>query len=251
MNESADVPLPVLVRELLDESRRLELAFDYASNTWVLEKDSMRFLVATLRRTRPRRVIEFGSGISSRFIVSELGETGVLRSFDHVGSYAEATRGALAPLAGRRDVQVLDRKISFGCHRGKLLPFYGIRGTDLDAVNEADLVFVDGPPGTWGREAALYVAFPAMRPGALLLLDDARRPGEQRVAQAWRRFFGDAVEFEYLPELGKGLLVARKAGVAPRGRSFSIAEKLESARLAARSLWRHRPRLRSPGTADG
>jgi predicted O-methyltransferase YrrM len=241
--DGTEVPLSVLADEVLAKSRLVELPFDYDYDTWVLAKDSMRFLIALIRRMAPEKVIEFGSGVSTRIVVHELREGCVVRSFDHVDAYAVKTRAGLDAVADGSDVSVLHRAIGLAIFHGKLLPFYRLRRDDLGPVCEADLVIVDGPPGSWGREAALYASFPIMRQGAILLLDDAARPGEQKAVAAWQRFFGDAMDFQYLPGLGKGMLIARKRGQSARGRAFTLPEKFDAFGHALRALWRHRPRL--------
>jgi predicted O-methyltransferase YrrM len=243
MGQEADIPLAALADELRAKARLIELPFDYDDDTWILAKDSMRLLIALIRSVRPRRVIEFGSGMSTRVIAGELDEGAVVRSFDHVAGYAEKTRASLRTAARRGDFQVLHRPIRLRLFQGKLLPFYGLERGDLAAVGPSDLVVVDGPPHTWGREAALYAAFPAMRRQSILLLDDAQRRGEQRAVQAWRSQYGDAVQFELMPDIGKGILIARKTHALAAGRPFALKERLDAMHGTLRAVWRHRPPL--------
>jgi hypothetical protein len=181
--------------------------------------------------------------MSTRVIAGELDEGAVVRSFDHVAGYAEKTRASLRTAARRGDFQVLHRPIRLRLFQGKLLPFYGLERGDLAAVGPSDLVVVDGPPHTWGREAALYAAFPAMRRQSILLLDDAQRRGEQRAVQAWRSQYGDAVQFELMPDIGKGILIARKTHALAAGRPFALKERLDAMHGTLRAVWRHRPPL--------
>jgi predicted O-methyltransferase YrrM len=239
--DAAEPRLADLADELLAKAPRVELPFEYDYDTWVLAKDSMRFLIALVRRTRPARVIEFGSGLSTRMLSQELAAGGVVRSFDHVEAFARGTRESIARSPGRADVSVLYRPVGLGWFHGKLLPFYGIRPGDLDAVRDADLVIVDGPPQAWGREAALYAAYPAMRDGALLVLDDASRAGEQDAIAAWQHRYGAALEHVYIAQLGKGMLVVRKTSSRPQGHPFAAIDRLRAVRHSARALWRNRP----------
>jgi predicted O-methyltransferase YrrM len=248
--DGIQVRLSALADDVLAKAGLVELPFDYDNDTWVLAKDSMRFLIALIRRIAPDNVIEFGSGVSTRVVAHVLRKGSVVRSFDHVEAYAERTRSALAAAADGSDVEVLHRAIGLGFFNGKVLPFYRLGRQDLGPVREADLVIVDGPPGSWGREAALYASFPVMRQGALLLLDDAARPGEQKAVAAWQRFFGEAMDFHFLPALGKGMLIARKTGASALGRAFTWSEKFDSVRHSSRALWRHRPWRRRLGGQD-
>ena len=55
---------------------------------------------------------------------------------------------------------------------------------------EIDLLLVDGPPGYGeGMERSRYPALPALEPrlapGAMVVLDDASRPGEREIIERW------------------------------------------------------------------
>jgi predicted O-methyltransferase YrrM len=242
MDSAAEFPLSVLADESRARAPLVDLPFDYDYDTWVLAKDSMRFLIALIGLAKPRRIIEYGSGVSTRVLCLALDRECVVRSFDHVEQYASKTRASLNAAARCCDVEVLHRPVGINAYHGKLLPFYRLERNDLAAVTEADLVLVDGPPGKWGREAALYVSFPVMRQGAILLLDDAGRSREQQATDAWKRFFGDAVEFEFMPEIGKGLLLARKRTLRAQGPGFTLKEKVAALHQASQTLWRNRSR---------
>jgi predicted O-methyltransferase YrrM len=244
---SPDRPLADFVADMLARSRHIELPFDYEYDTWVLGKDSMRFLVALTRALQPKKIIEFGSGLSTRILAGEVAG-GVIRSFDHSAAYSQRSRAALG--AQSCDVDVVHRPVALRCIEGKLLPFYRVRARDYAAVRDADLVFVDGPPGSWGREAALYSAFPHMRRGGLLLLDDAARPGERAAAQAWQARLGAAIDVDFLPTLGKGMLVVRKRENAAQGTAFTLAERRDGLVRTLRAAWRHRPRRARRGGHD-
>jgi predicted O-methyltransferase YrrM len=236
--------LPELARELERRSREIELPFDYDYDTWVLAKESMRFVAMLVRTLAPGKVVEFGSGLSTRLFAIELAGGGRVLSLDHMAEYAAKTQTAVAALESRCDVQVLHRPIRFGWFHGKLLPFYRISSNDRRQLETADLVLADGPPGRWGREAALYVMFPLMRRGAMLLLDDAGRPAERRSAAAWQSYYGDAIEFAELPNLGKGALLVRKLHDAPGGRRFTLEEKRQELVRTLHAAWRNRPGVR-------
>jgi predicted O-methyltransferase YrrM len=75
---------------------------------------------------------------------------------------------------------------------------------------EIDLLVIDGPPWTLnpfvrGRAETL---FDRVRPGGVVLLDDAARPGERVVAARWKREWPD-FSFMLLPG-AKGTLVGER-----------------------------------------
>ena len=88
-----------------------------------------------------------------------------------------------------------------------------------DAVgpDALDLLIVDGPPGKDQRMArypALQELLPRLRPGSIVVLDDARRPDERRAAEEWSAQLGTELEFW---DVGKGVALLRvpeKAAVA-------------------------------------
>ena len=55
-------------------------------------------------------------------------------------------------------------------------------------INEIDLLVVDGPPGSLSEMAgspAPHVLESQLAPNAVVILDDADRPGEQGIARRW------------------------------------------------------------------
>jgi hypothetical protein len=60
------------------------------------------------------------------------------------------------------------------------------------ASSPVDLLLVDGPPG--GRRLSRYPAVPELSahlsPGAIVMLDDARRPAEREIARQWSALLG-------------------------------------------------------------
>jgi predicted O-methyltransferase YrrM len=160
-------------------------------NVAALCPENMRFVVQQIHQRRPRRVLEFGSGVSTVVIariLREFGDHARLDSFEHHERWYPRTRDLLertgvtdvahlhyAPLAPREDLDV---------------PWY-----DLSALPDGelyDLVLVDGPQGGRRREPlARLGGFLAVRerlaPGAVILLDDGLRRGEREVVRRWQQ----------------------------------------------------------------
>jgi predicted O-methyltransferase YrrM len=71
-------------------------------------------------------------------------------------------------------------------------PWYANHALDELPATGIDLLLVDGPPGYGGgMERSRYPALPELAgrlaPGALVVLDDAGRPGEQQILARWQR----------------------------------------------------------------
>jgi predicted O-methyltransferase YrrM len=151
----------------------------------------MRFVVQQIYRRRPRRVLEFGSGVSTVLIarvLRELGDPARLDSFEHHEGWYPRTR-ELLERTGVTDVAHL--------HYAPLAPRPGldVPWYDLSALPDGeryDLVLVDGPQGGRRREPlARLGGFLAVRerlaPGAVILLDDGLRRGEREVVRRWQQ----------------------------------------------------------------
>ncbi len=82
----------------------------------------------------------------------------------------------------------------------------------MDRVPDTiDLLIIDGPP--WAVHPLVRgmadCLFERLTPGAMILLDDAARPGERIVAGRWRHDWPD-IAFTFEGGGTKGLLSGRK-----------------------------------------
>jgi predicted O-methyltransferase YrrM len=161
-------------------------------SAWALSPAALAALVAEVRGGR-RIVVECGSGVSTIVLARALRAAGGhVYSLEHDGRWAELVRSLLA----REGLPDWASVIHAPLRPHPLAP----RGTEWyaeDAVAELpavgiDLLLVDGPPaGEPEVERRRYPALPALLsrldPGALVVLDDAARPGETWVLDAWER----------------------------------------------------------------
>lgn len=180
---------------------------------WAASTDLLGEALRVIVERRPQLVVELGSGLSTLVIAAALRSNGAghLVSIDAEPEFAASTRAQLQRqgLEPWADIRVAPlREQSF---EDSTRPWYDISVlADLDAI---DLLFIDGPP-TYLRADIRYPALPffwgRLRPGATVLLDDAARPAERAMSDAWRRRFTDG-RFEFL-RLEKGALRVRKPG---------------------------------------
>jgi predicted O-methyltransferase YrrM len=144
------------------------------------------FLLASLiEKLRPRTVVEFGAGLSTLVIARSLmlHGNGRLVSYEHKEGFAELSRRRLRALGLAATVHSvpLEPAKKWG-HEGK---WYAPTGLP----EEIDLVVIDGPPAYFvsgTRGAAAPVTFPRLSNEGFVLLDDAKRAGEQAIAQRWK-----------------------------------------------------------------
>jgi hypothetical protein len=186
---------------------------------WSLSPSTIDFIEAVVREGRPRLILEFGSGVSTacfaRFMQESYPDARrvLVLAIEEDAEQARATRARLAALgladlasvvvAPIGNLRVGDREVR--CYQ---LPSLRQLREMVDST-KAELVVVDGPTlGSGGtRDATLVVANELIAEGAVVLLDDARRDAELRVAKVWRRLPG--VEIGGVHLVGKGLLEAR------------------------------------------
>jgi predicted O-methyltransferase YrrM len=155
------------------------------------------------------RILECGSGISTRYIARLLAERGGrVVSLEHDPNWAGFVERELESegLGDRARIVLAPLE----AHRVALegMPWY--RETVVREAVEAlggpiDLLLVDGPPA--GRpeiEQSRYPALPvlaeSLAPGAVVILDDASRPGERRVLERWGEESG--IDFQVRADLG-------------------------------------------------
>jgi hypothetical protein len=148
------------------------------------------FLQAVERECRrgPGDVLDVGSGLTT--IVASAAVRGSGRrvvSLEHKQRWADRVKAATR---WSPQVRVLQLPL---VDRGD----YAWYDLDLgDLPRPVGLVLCDGPPGTTegGRYGLLPSVATSLLPSALVLLDDADRPGEAEVIERWRDGFDVQVE---------------------------------------------------------
>lgn len=189
----------------------LDFEFPVFMGGWSIDGFFGRWLVEHLQSTRPKTIVELGSGTSTLIIAKtllKLGENDIKHfSVDHEVRYLEITR-KLAELNG------LDDRIAF-CHCPLVyydaydkLWYEGIR--DRLGDQEIDLLIVDGPPGPLqpkSRAPALPELLELLSDRCTVVLDDAGRGEEQDIAKKWSELSEFELEFQME---GHGMAILRR-----------------------------------------
>ena len=193
-------------RALLDH---LELPHDALPHlgSWKADTALLWHIVRAIEQLRPQIVVELGCGASSLVIARALERNGggSLVSFDQHAGFVEQTGQWLAShdlAAEFRPAPIVADRSDWGSH------WY-----DLPLVPQSiDLLVIDGPPWTLGPfvRGRAEVLFDSIKPGGMVLLDDAARPGERVVAARWRKRWPD-FSFTLLPG-PKGTLAGMRGG---------------------------------------
>jgi predicted O-methyltransferase YrrM len=180
---------------------------------WAASPDLALMLVDEIIRSRPRTVVECGSGSSTLLIALTARQYDLptrVVSLEHDEHFARATRELLARHGVSEYAEVRHAPL-----RENSLPDHPAPWYDEDAlrgVTDIGLLFVDGPPRSTGSLARLP-AVPLLREQfaeqCTIILDDANRPDEQAVAERWAAqltdFSTEAVSLQ------KGAVVLRRA----------------------------------------
>lgn len=200
-------------------------------NDWRLAPDAVRFLSRLVRALRPKHVLEYGSGLSTRILAKECSALAIgtrITSFDHDPDFIVKREDIdygnlvveLAPIVAR----------NFG---GKHLACYWNINHHLASVPPVDLVLIDGPPEcVGGREAALYQALEHAHPGTIALLDDAQRRVEQKAVSNWIDSLGGLIEVRTLPGFSKGMVAVVAGGPVRVDSLWQLREDLTRIELA-------------------
>ncbi len=186
----------------------LELPHDALPNlgSWKADTQFLSHIVSAIELLKPQNIVELGCGASSLIIARALQRNGggKLDSYDQHAEFAAATQAWLG-----------ENGLAGTIHHAPLGPppagWPGHWYQLSDLPDTIDLLIIDGPP--WAihphvRGAAASL-FGRLRPGGMILLDDAARPGERIVARRWRRGHTN-IEFVLDGSGAKGTLIGRK-----------------------------------------
>ena len=175
---------------------------------WTLSSETLRFLIRLVEELKPRQILEFGSGLSTRVLVwacARLDEESRLTSVDHDPEFIDLTRADLPAVPGGSTPRLVLAPIVARRFVGRTQPTYALP-PEAREWGPADLVLIDGPPrALGGREGVLYQVMEFARPGTLVLLDDAGRAEERQALSRWQENLGDVIEVALLPGFPKGL----------------------------------------------
>jgi predicted O-methyltransferase YrrM len=179
-------------------------------NNWSMPPDTLAFVIDHIKAEKPKNIVEFGSGISTIVIASLIKDYGgMLTSYEHDEAYAKVQQTNLSKrdLSNWVDLQIAS--IGSELHQPFSLPWYEI--PKLEELNDIDLVLIDGPLRSFGAEVRFPGAdllIPRLRPGGLVIFDDADRNGEQNIKFALIKKYPNMLVIE--PPSIRGCLILQK-----------------------------------------
>lgn len=174
-----------LVTSLIPEDSPLPPAGSYAVRALGAAE-----IVRLTRDSKPKSVVECGSGSSTVWIASVLEQCrrGHIFSLEHDPYYARETRRLLESLGLGHRATVLDAPLQERVAADGLTTNWYSDNAVQQLPVQIDVLFVDGPPSTTGkrvRRSAWECLQDRMVSGGFIAIDDARRPEEAAMLREW------------------------------------------------------------------
>tara|TARA_R110000787_G_scaffold68155_5_gene152454 strand:+ start:167 stop:1492 length:1326 start_codon:yes stop_codon:yes gene_type:complete len=187
---------------------RIELEADALPHlgSWKADTGFLHRIVDAIEERRPRIAVELGAGASTLVCAKALSlhGGGRLISYDQHADFVAATGRWLHKEGVEADLRHAPLEMNSSDWPGKWYSLHGL-------PDSIDMLIIDGPP--WAVHPLVRggadTLFDRLSPGAVILLDDAARPGERIVARRWKTRWPD-IMFERVSGSTKGTLIGRK-----------------------------------------
>lgn len=249
LREGALVPaaFPELALDApLDQA--IEDAMPDGSSSWAITPDLAR-LLSRLVMLQAANVLELGAGSSSVVIAQTLAFKGGGR----LTSIEQSPQWCAPQWASVKRLPAVDADLIHAPPR-PVLSRLGVHyqfdaKAALSRRGPFDLVLVDAPQSYFGRDGALPLIRDSLAPGALILVDDAGRSGEQWTVFRWLRTYSRSLRLRVFDPAfgGRGLIVLEFTG--PARARFDPLSFLTGCGHAAR-LYRQRRALKSSAPSN-
>ena len=176
-------------------------------NSWILHGESLLFIWNLLMKTKPKNILEIGSGVSSlmfakyaSYMAINFNQHVSVNSIEHDVKWAKNTEELLL-----NENLEMYCKISV-CPLGRL-DNHGFAGSFYNLttlkMGNIDFGLIDGPPESVGRQTALPSLLPILNEGALVVVDDTQRVDDYESIMMWKKTF--PVSLRGLIPVGNGL----------------------------------------------
>jgi predicted O-methyltransferase YrrM len=183
--DDADRDALEVLRPLLDAGGYLPWS------EWALRPAALAAVCDEIVRSDRREVAELGAGVSTVVLARLLAPRGgSLTTVEHDPEWTQVVRSLLRADRITDGVRVIEAPLEPHSFALGEAPWYA--ASALESLPEGiDLLLVDGPPaGVEGLGRSRYPALPALAAklalGAVVMLDDADRPGEREVLERWQ-----------------------------------------------------------------
>lgn len=197
---------------MMEISKRIDLRAPLPPlRGWAVSYDFAATLVSILLERKPTVVVEASSGVSTiltGYCLEKNGGRAI--SLDHEAKYADATNDGVGLHNLGRYAQAFHAPLRPYTLSGREYLWYDMSALEsLDAPIE--VAVIDGPPAN-NQPDARYPALPLLMsrlsPDAVVVVDDADRPGEREMIRRWIEEYPE-FSVQFLPH-EKGTAVLRR-----------------------------------------
>jgi predicted O-methyltransferase YrrM len=162
---------------------------------WRASPDFLLHLISHIQERRPVSILDVGSGATTVWMANALRHfeiPGKIVSIDHDKNFGDATTATLKQQGLSAYAHVRIAPLVEVDVKGERWHWYD--PTQIDDVENCDMVVVDGPPGflhPLSRYPALPMLEPKVNGDAWIFMDDASRPDETEIVERWCREYPD------------------------------------------------------------
>lgn len=177
------------------------------SRGWAASPDFLLTLAHITKSLRPRLTVELGSGTST-LVLAKSGAKKII-SLDHSAEFGAQTRAMLEA----HKVRGVEIRI----HELESYPsgYKWYAKSSFKGLAKIDLLVIDGPPSSTNSDArypALEHLIPLLSPNATVILDDANRDEERKLADAIAAALPNHSLTMFSHEKGTAVIAPRKKG---------------------------------------
>lgn len=149
------------------------------TRNWAASPDLLLTLHHYARTTSPQVILDLGSGLSTLVLAKSAPAAKVI-SIDNSAEFAEKTSQILLD----HKITNVDIRVAPLEPHSSGVDWYQLSA--LSGVNQIDLLFIDGPPGSKNpvaRHPAFHECLQLLSPRAIVVIDDVGRDGERDMAE--------------------------------------------------------------------
>jgi len=218
-------------------------AITHGKGAWPVSEPMAQYLFRLILALRPRSVLKFGAGWSSAVIgraLSRVDQGGRLTSLDSTDRFCGTPWKEVRRLPNVDPVlSISDLRLRVGLEG--LSYTYAAIAQVAARRGPFDFLFIDAPPGVYGRYGTVFSVKRHLVPGAVIVLDDAARSDEIAAVKKWARLLGGLECQVHDTAFSRGWPPARsigrrfstprvRAGLIPQRQPIAKQEEIGSSR---------------------
>jgi predicted O-methyltransferase YrrM len=180
--------LEMIRREISNEEVRKAVAA--CESGWAIDKNLAHIIAVAIIEGGKRNILEFGAGTSSLICALALKSVngGKLTSIEQNPIWC-ADKWDIIKEIKNVDSRLIKSKPQKSWGKLGLVHEFSDAKEAISERDKYDLVIVDAPQKFLGREGAIPLIYELLKPGALIIIDDAQRVGEKWAIWQWLKAY--------------------------------------------------------------